>query len=74
MIRIAATGLMTGEGIRVLIGQWDADVASQAPLSGRPGAWQVEARVPDVAGVSQSMPVVIVSAGRISNAVTVSIR
>ena len=72
-IRILATGLGLGEGLRVLVGQWDARVMSVAPIDDQPGAWEVVARVPEVDGVSKLMPVVLLTAGRLSNAVTVAI-
>ena len=56
---------------RVLIGHWDMKVLFSGPSPVQPGLWQIDAKIPDREGISGLMPVVVLSEGRLSNAVTI---
>jgi uncharacterized protein (TIGR03437 family) len=56
---------------RVFIGQWDMRVLFSGASPEFPGLWQINATIPEVAGVARLMPIAILSEGELSNPVSV---
>jgi uncharacterized protein (TIGR03437 family) len=67
----SGTLLSTRETPTVWIGQWSMQVFFSGASPEFPGLWQVNARIPDEQAIGKLMPLVILSKGRMSNAVSV---